>query len=99
MGAAASSCPWALFPCGEINGEGSDPGIYDADGVLFKALEAKFPSKNVTKRFTKMHHSFATRGAIKPTEFNAGTGDDAKQAVQECIDDILGYFKASGLMS
>jgi len=96
--ASATSCPWALFPCGEVDGPGSDPGMYDTSGALYKALEAKYPNRNVTKRFTKMHHGFATRGAIKPTEFNAGSGDDVKQAVQECINDIVSFYKTSGLL-
>lgn len=96
--AASSKCPWAFFPCGVVDGEGSDPAMYDKDGDVYKSLEAKFPGRNLTKRFTTQHHGFVTRGNIKPTEFNAGQGEEVKVAVQECVDDCVSYFKAQGLL-
>lgn len=94
----ASKCPWALFPCGEVGGSGADPDIYDPDGSLFKALEEKFPKKNETKRFTKMAHGFVTRGNIKSSEFNAGTGDEVKASVQECMNDMVKFLKRYRLL-
>lgn len=96
--AAKSKCPWALFPCGEIGGPGSDPDMYDHDGPLFKALEVNFPRQNECKRFAKSIHGFLTRGSIKPDQFNAGSGDDVKAAVQECVGDITNFFARNGLL-
>lgn len=96
--AAHSRCPWALFPCGALGGEGSDPDMYDTTGAVYKALEGRHAGKNVTKRFSSMAHGFVTRGAIKADEFNAGTGDEVKVAVQSCVDDITEFFVARGLL-
>eukprot|EP00933_Yihiella_yeosuensis_P084809 TRINITY_DN9949_c1_g1_i1.p1 TRINITY_DN9949_c1_g1~~TRINITY_DN9949_c1_g1_i1.p1 ORF type:complete len:277 (+),score=85.57 TRINITY_DN9949_c1_g1_i1:77-907(+) len=96
--AAEVQCPWALYPCGDAE-KGGDPLIYDADGDLYKALEAKFPGKNETKRFAKQMHGFVTRGAIKDGNFKAGDGDDVKLAVEECVGDMLKFFAANGLGS
>lgn len=96
--ATTCNCPWALFPCGEAGGPGADAPIYDADGDLFKNLEAKFPGKNVTKRYSKMSHGFVTRGAIKDGNFKAGDGDEVKAAVQECLGDIAQFFEKNGLL-
>lgn len=95
----ASKCPFAFYPAGVKGQEGSDPEIYDADGALFQALEAKFKGKNETKRFSTMYHGFVLRGNIKADEFNAGVGDEVKLKVQECVDDIVRFFGRSGLMS
>lgn len=96
--AGDSKCPWAMFPCGSIGGPGSDPDIYDApDGALYKALEAKFPNQNKSKRFSKMAHGFVTRGSIKPNEFNAGSGEEVQAAVLECVEDIMSFFREMGL--
>lgn len=62
--AAEQNCPWALFPCGDP-AAGGDGALYDQDGDLYKALEAKFPGQNMTKRYGKMVHGFVSRGAIK----------------------------------
>jgi len=94
--AKASNCPWALFPCG-VAGDGGDGDIYDKGGAMFEELEKKFPGKNVTKRYSKQKHGFVPRGAIKPTEHNAGTGDEVKASVVECLDDITKFFQANKL--
>jgi len=96
--ASESKCPFAFYPAGAVGAEGADPDIYDEDGAVFKALEGKFKRKNETKRFPKMHHGWVTRGSIKPDEFNAGTGEEVKVAVQECMDDICRFFSRRGLM-
>merc|ERR1739848_622314 len=96
--ASGSKCPWALFPCGEVGSPGGDPDIYDEDGGVFKALEKKFKGKNQTKRFSKMPHGFVTRGNIKASEFNCGTGDDVKVAVEECMGDIVKFFQKNNLL-
>lgn len=97
--AGKSSCPWALYPCGVAGADGADPDIYDyPSGSVFKALDAKFPRKNRVKRFDKMAHGFFTRGNIKESDFNAGRGDDVKNAVQECAEDIMRFFDKNGLI-
>jgi dienelactone hydrolase len=97
--AKESSCPWAFFPCGVTGAEGSDPEIYDASGPLYQALEAKFPGKNLTKRFSTMAHGFVVRGDIRANEFNCGTGEEVKKAVQECVQDIIRYFMDACLVA
>jgi len=92
-------CPWAFFPCGEPGEGGGDPAIYDKDGALYMNLEARFPGKNMTKRYAKMIHGFITRGAYKEGDFsNAGAGDEVKVAVQECVEDIARFFETHGLI-
>mmetsp|Transcript_83575 Transcript_83575/g.165872 ORF Transcript_83575/g.165872 Transcript_83575/m.165872 type:complete len:397 (-) Transcript_83575:215-1405(-) len=93
--AAESKCPWALFPAG-VAADGGDSDTYDAEGALFQALESKFPGKNVTKRFESVPHGFVPRGAIK--EHAAGTGDEVKKAVQECVTALCEFFVRRGLM-
>jgi dienelactone hydrolase len=90
--AGKSKCPWALYPCGKADA-GGDPDMYDNGGALFKALEEKFPKKNVTKRFDTMAHGFHVRGHIKDSEFNAGRGDDVQKAVSEITLDCLRWFR------
>lgn len=96
--AKTSKCPWALFPCGKADA-GGDPDMYDADGALYKALEEKFPGKNVTKRFSDFAHGFVTRGAIKTEGTKVGDGDDVKAAVEECIVNITEFFVRRGLLT
>lgn len=88
--AADSGCPFALYPCGEVGSDQADPEIYDVHGSLFTALEAKFPGENVTKRFTTMAHGFVTRGSEED--------EPVKQAIQECVDNILEFYNAKGLI-
>lgn len=97
--AKESKCAWALFPAGEASA-GGDPDMYDADGAVMKALEEKFPGKNVTKRFSKMAHGFVTRGDIKDTgnTLVAGKGEEVKAAVAECVNDVIEFFCKKGLM-
>eukprot|EP00439_Symbiodinium_sp_Y106_P086585 s3_g34.t1 len=90
-------CPWAFFPCGEVGKDGADPPIYDADGDVFRALEARFPGKNVTKRYRTVRHGFFARGAIKDGQFKAGDGDQVKRAVAECVSDVSSFFRKRGL--
>lgn len=87
--AKGSKAPWAFFPCGKAD-DGGDPDMYDAEGAVFKALEEKFPGKNVTKRFASMQHGFVSRGNIK--ENPAGSGEEVSKAVQECVTDICEFF-------
>eukprot|EP00747_Dinoflagellata_sp_TGD_P165063 gnl/TRDRNA2_/TRDRNA2_185862_c0_seq1.p1 gnl/TRDRNA2_/TRDRNA2_185862_c0~~gnl/TRDRNA2_/TRDRNA2_185862_c0_seq1.p1 ORF type:complete len:281 (-),score=40.28 gnl/TRDRNA2_/TRDRNA2_185862_c0_seq1:127-969(-) len=96
--AAKCNCPWALYPCGAPGSPGSDGPLYDKDGDLFQALEARFPGKNHTKRYETMRHGFVSRGAIKDGQFKAGDGDAVKAAVQECTEDILRFFQERGLV-
>lgn len=91
-----SKCPFALFPCGD-SAAGGDPDMYDAEGVLFKALDGQFAGQNVTKRYSAQMHGFFTRGAIKDG-FKAGEGDAVKAAVEECMTDILEFFVKRGLL-
>jgi len=72
--------------------------MYDAEGALYKALEAKHGGKNVTKRYSAQIHGFFTRGAIK-AGFKAGEGDAVKAAVEECMADILTFFVRRGLLT
>ncbi|CAE7725853.1 Slc24a1 [Symbiodinium sp. CCMP2456] len=90
-------CPWAFFPCGEVGKDGADPPIYDAEGDVFRALEARFPGKNVTKRYRTVRHGFFARGAIKDGQFKAGDGDQVKRAVAECVSDVSSFFRKRGL--
>jgi len=91
------NCPWALYPCGDP-GAGGDSDIYDPEGTLFRALEDKFPGKNVTKRYSSMQHGFVSRGAIKDGSFKAGDGDDVRKAVQDCVDDMIGFLAKNELL-
>uniref|UniRef100_A0A7S2P5J8 Dienelactone hydrolase domain-containing protein n=1 Tax=Zooxanthella nutricula TaxID=1333877 RepID=A0A7S2P5J8_9DINO len=95
--AKGSKCPWALFPAGDPKA-GGDGDMYDAEGDVFKALEEKFSGKCVTKRFPAMKHGWVSRGAIKEGQFMAGSGEDVKGAVTECIMDICEFFVKRGLM-
>jgi len=95
--AAGCQCPWALFPCGDP-AAGGDGEIYDVGGSVYEGLEKNFPKKNSTKRFAAMKHGFLMRGAIKEGNFKAGDGDEVKAAVKQCVDDIMVYFKKSGLI-
>lgn len=90
--ASEVNCPWALFPCGD-SAAGGDPGIYDADGALYQALEAKFPGSNLTKRYGKMVHGFTVRAKITDDD----AGKEIAKSVQECMDDILSFFAQRGL--
>jgi len=92
-----AKCPWAFFPAGDA-AKGGDPEIYDQEGDLFKALEEKFPGKNVTKRYAAMSHGWSVRGAIKEGNFQAGTGEAVQEAVKECVTDLLEFFSKRGLV-
>jgi len=94
----ASLCPWAFFPAGVVGEPGGDPDIYDAEGLLFQALEKKFPGKNVTKRFSEMQHGWSVRGHIKEEEHNAGRGEAVQAAVAEVVDDTVSFFDQAGLI-
>merc|ERR1719162_911337 len=91
----ASKAPWAFFPAGKAD-DGGDPDMYDEEGAAFKALEEKFPGKNVTKRFPNVQHGWVVRGAIKDNAI--GKGDDVVKAVEECITDICEFYAKKGLL-
>ncbi|CAE6922018.1 Slc24a1 [Symbiodinium natans] len=91
-------CPWAFFPCGEAGKEGADPPMYDADGDVFRELEARFPGKNKTKRYKSVRHGFFARGAIKDGNFKAGDGEQVKRAVAECVADVSSFYRKRGLL-
>jgi len=93
--AAATKCPWALFPAGKAD-DGGDSHMYDSDGTLIQALEEKFPGMNVSKRFPNVPHGFVTRGSIK--EHAAASGADVTKAVEECVAEINDFFAKRGLL-
>eukprot|EP01064_Diplonema_japonicum_P027566 TRINITY_DN4006_c0_g1_i1.p1 TRINITY_DN4006_c0_g1~~TRINITY_DN4006_c0_g1_i1.p1 ORF type:complete len:275 (+),score=67.81 TRINITY_DN4006_c0_g1_i1:93-917(+) len=93
--ASKQSCPWLFQPTGVLGAEGADPDMYDAGGILMKALEELHPGKNQSTRYAAQPHGFVTRGAITNGTV-IGSNDNTKSDIEKAVTEVLAFMEKSG---